>query len=112
MASQQFDNTDGRLRGRRAQARRLRLWSKTPHCARCGKLTNYPDGFQLDHKVALANDGKDTDENLQVLCIGPNGCHARKTAEDFGHRFRPDQNDGIAKLPDDSRHSDCNLGPS
>ncbi len=89
MASAQYDNSDGRLRGRKAQARRLRLWTKSPHCARCGRLTDFPDGFQLDHKVALANKGEDTDENLQVLCIGPNGCHARKTAEDYGHRFQP-----------------------
>lgn len=55
----------------------------------CGKLVvlTYPDpcAFELDHIVALANGGKDIDSNLQVLCSGPKGCHAKKTARDLGH---------------------------
>lgn len=89
MASAKYDSTDGRLRGRAGKARRLRLWSKDPNCARCRRLTDYPDGFHLDHKVAIINGGPDTDENLQVLCIGTNGCHAKKTAEDLGQTFKP-----------------------
>jgi len=40
--------------------------------------------FELDHKVALLNGGADVDENCQVLCIGPDGCHHRKTQVDLG----------------------------
>lgn len=84
MATQKFDSSDGRLRGRRLQQRRLRLWSINPHCAMCGKLTNYPD-FQLDHKEPLYKGGEDTDENCQILCVAP--CHQKKTAEDMGIRY-------------------------
>jgi 5-methylcytosine-specific restriction protein A len=84
--SAQYDNTDGRLRGRQGVARRLRLWSKDPKCAMCRRLTDYPGGFHIDHKIALINGGTDTEDNLQVLCIGPEGCHAKKTAQDLGHR--------------------------
>lgn len=82
-----YDDHDGRLRGRKAQARRLRLWSKDPCCAKCGKLTDYPSGFQADHIVPLFKGGEDDEKNMQVLCSGVNGCHAKKTAEDLGHRF-------------------------
>lgn len=84
---------DHRLRGRKAQARRLRLWTKTPHCERCGKLTDYPDGFELDHRVPLHKGGPDTDANLQTLCIRP--CHEDKTREDLGQAVkRPVGEDG------------------
>jgi 5-methylcytosine-specific restriction protein A len=91
MAVAKYDSSEGRLRGRKAQARRLRLWSINPHCAKCGRLTNYPDGFNLDHKVPLFKGGPDEDENLQVLCVlpdGSGGCHGDKTNEDMGHRER------------------------
>ena len=78
-----YDDHDGRLRGRKAQARRLRLWTKDPHCAMCKRLTDYPDGFHADHIVPLFKEGKDEDKNLQVLCIP---CHEAKTNEDLGRR--------------------------
>lgn len=82
MASQRYDNNDGRIRGRRLQARRLRLWSENPRCAKCGRLTNYPDGFHLDHINPVHKDGEDLkDEAVQVLCIP---CHDTKTREDLG----------------------------
>lgn len=81
-----YDNTDGRLRGRALQARRLRVWSADPHCKGCGKLTDYlTDSFQLDHKVPLYKDGEDTDENTQVLCPP---CHDKKTMRDMGYKER------------------------
>lgn len=79
-----FDNKDGRLRGRAGQARRLRIWSLNPHCADCGKLTAWPKGFQIDHRIPLFKGGPDTDDNLQVLCCGAGGCHDKKTAIEKG----------------------------
>lgn len=77
-----FDNTDGRLRGRALQARRLRKWTAAlGACEKCGTLTAYPDGFQLDHIVALVNDGDDSEEQTQVLCLV---CHDKKTLADLG----------------------------
>lgn len=84
-----WDNGDGRIRGRKLQARRLRIWSRDPRCAVCRRLTEFSArpgfGFELDHVVALANGGQDTDANCQVLCAGPGSCHEKKTAADLGH---------------------------
>jgi 5-methylcytosine-specific restriction protein A len=86
VASARFDNTDGRLRGRALQARRLRKWTAAQGlCAKCRKLTDYPDGFELDHIVALTNKGSDDEDQTQVLCPS---CHASKTAADLGFRER------------------------
>ena len=89
-----YDNTDGRIRGRKLQAARLRIWSNNPHCARCGKLVAFPGGFELDHITALHKDGStNDDDNMQVLCIEVKdgvkvGCHIDKTAEDMGYAKR------------------------
>lgn len=83
-----YDNTDGRLRGRALQARRLRKWSQAcGACAKCGQLTNWPDGFHLDHIAMLEKSKDDTEENTQVLCIE---CHDRKTMLDMGFAERLD----------------------
>lgn len=84
-----YDNTDGRIRGRALQTRRLKVWTKDPRCAHCRKLCEFNAlagrGFELDHKVALTNGGKDVEENCQVLCCGIGSCHEVKTARDLGH---------------------------
>lgn len=81
-----YDNTDGRLRGRALQARRLRVWTKDPHCQHCRTLVTYPDGFQLDHKQAVHKVGENLkDDAVQVLCIP---CHDKKTMKDMGYRER------------------------
>ncbi|CAB3850348.1 HNH endonuclease signature motif containing protein [Achromobacter animicus] len=83
-----------RMSGRKLQDRRLRVWSADPHCAHCGALTVYPEGFELDHKVSLNDGGADTDENSQVLCVSRDahgrkvGCHDAKTRQDMGYRSR------------------------
>jgi 5-methylcytosine-specific restriction protein A len=69
-----------RIRGRALQARRARLWSSSPNCAKCQRLTAFPDGFELDHIVSLYRDGEDTEENCQVLC---HECHQAKTLVDI-----------------------------
>ena len=89
-----YDNTDGRLRGRKLQAARLRIWSANPYCARCGKLVSFPGGFELDHITALHKDGStNDDDNMQVLCVELRdgvkmGCHIDKTIEDMGYAKR------------------------
>lgn len=93
MATAKYDNTDGRLRGRALQSRRLRVWRKDPHCQMCGRLVSYPDGFQLDHIKAVHKVGENMDDSaVQVLCClpdGSGGCHGIKTAKDMGYREGP-----------------------
>jgi 5-methylcytosine-specific restriction protein A len=87
MPSAKYDPNDGRLRGRKLQARRLRVWTKNPHCAMCGRLTVYPDGFHLDHIAAVHKVGEDmNDAAVQILCVHP--CHDIKTASDMGIRYK------------------------
>lgn len=93
-----YDNNDGRLRGRKLQAARLRIWTASGGlCARCRKLMAYPGGFELDHIKALSATADkadiNSDDNLQVLCIEvkdgvKTGCHVDKTAEDMGYAKR------------------------
>lgn len=85
MPAAKYDSTDGRIRGRKLQARRLSMWSKDPHCAKCGTLTDYPNGFELDHRVPLFKGGLDEESNCQILCIG-NMCHEHKTNDDLNRR--------------------------
>ena len=81
--------SEKRMAGRRLQDRRLRVWVKSDgRCARCGKVTGYPLGFELDHVVPLHQGGEDIEANCQVLCAGPAGCHRAKTAEDAGRASR------------------------
>jgi 5-methylcytosine-specific restriction endonuclease McrA len=79
---------DRRITGRRLQARRLSVWQRDPTCAACGRVVDYPSGFELDHKVPLFMGGEDVEENCQVLCVHfevidgqriKTGCHASKT---------------------------------
>lgn len=87
--------TDTRMRGRKLQERRLRIWVRNPCCAMCGRLVEFSArpgrGFELDHiepLKAAGGKGEDTDENCQVLCTGPDGCHRSKTAGDMDYRQR------------------------
>lgn len=87
-------SSGNRMSGRRLQGRRLRLWTANPRCAHCGRLTVFPHGFEVDHKVALEVGGADTDENCQILCVYLDemgrkaGCHDRKTRQDRGQPGR------------------------
>lgn len=81
-----------RLTGRKLQDRRMKVWTRNPHCAHCGKLCDFPGGFELDHVVPLYLGGADDESNCQVLCVAWKtvngqrvklGCHAEKTARDM-----------------------------
>lgn len=77
--------SEQRITGRRLQGRRLKLWTINPYCKGCGRLTDYPNGFELDHIERLDQGGADTEANCQVLCAWTDqhgqrqGCHAEKT---------------------------------
>lgn len=79
-----------RITGRRLQDRRFKMWAANPRCAHCGRLVEYPGGFELDHKVPLHLAGEDTEENCQILCMWrdtdgvKHGCHEVKTKVDAG----------------------------
>lgn len=80
--------SEQRITGRRRKDRRERMWARNPHCASCGRLTDLPHGFELDHIVRLDEGGQDVEANCQILCVhwsedgGKLGCHAEKTAEE------------------------------
>ena len=69
------------------------MWTASPTCAHCGRMTIYPYGFELDHKVALDHGGQDSEANMQVLCVYYEGgrkvgCHVAKTEQDLGYTRR------------------------
>ena len=79
------DATPGRMRGRKLQERRLRVWSKDPHCDKCRRQVDYPSGFELDHDTPLFKGGEDSEDNCRLLCID---CHYKKSRQDCGIRER------------------------
>lgn len=87
-----------RLRGRAAVTQRVRRMERTHWlCEICAANGRNEVAVVVDHVLALANGGDDTDANTQNLC---RPCHDRKTAEDFGHNHKPKPiigNDGWPK---------------
>lgn len=70
-----------RIRGRALQEKRKAFWIDNPHCEKCNAFTLYPHGFELDHRIRLADGGDESPENTQLLCIA---CHADKTESEGG----------------------------
>ena len=75
-----------RIRGRKLQQRRQRVLAKQPLCVMCQAEGKVTAAVHLDHIVALANGGPDTEDNVQPLC---SRCHDVKTAKDLGYREKP-----------------------
>ena len=74
---------DKRIRGRRLQAIRRRVLTDNPLCVACQAKGRIKAADEVDHIVALANDGSDNYDNRQGLCIE---CHKEKTAIDLGYK--------------------------
>lgn len=75
-----------RMRGRKLQRARERLFAERPLCERCEEAGQVRLATQRDHRVPLAEGGTDDPENIQALC---DGCHAEKTlAESIRGRAR------------------------
>ena len=46
-------------------------------CQGCGLVRS---DHEIDHRVPLELGGSNDDDNLQTLCGGADGCHARKSS--------------------------------
>lgn len=86
MAAQWHKQEVVRIRGRRLARIREQHFRANPLCVRCEAKGRVRLATELDHKVALANGGTDTDDNRQGLCAD---CHRDKTNEDMGYVDRP-----------------------
>ena len=76
-----------RITGRALHTKRWNMWKAKPYCAGCGRLLDWPAGFELDHIKALHQGGTHDETNLQLLCVwygeqGKMGCHVEKTREE------------------------------
>lgn len=66
-----------RTRGNAWMATRRRILLRDRYtCQGCGLVRA---DHEIDHRVPLELGGADEDSNLQCLCAGTGGCHARKT---------------------------------
>lgn len=67
-----------RIRGRAWMQQRERINLRDGcKCAVCGAIRSDHD---VDHRIPLERGGSNDDSNLQLLCSGPDRCHAKKTA--------------------------------
>lgn len=81
--------SEQRMAGSGLQRRRWKKWQENPHCAKCGRLMDWPYGCELDHIVRLDRGGPDTEENTWLLCVwfevdgSKRGCHHEKTLREL-----------------------------
>ena len=69
-------STNNRIRGRRLQVLRKRLFQEQPLCVECKKHGRVRLSQERDHIIAIEDGGEDTEENTQGLC---KDCHAKKS---------------------------------
>ena len=73
-----------RIRGRKWMTIRERIFRRDCGlCQECQRNGRLKPGNQIDHIVALTNDGSNDDDNLEVICAD---CHDIKTNADLGHK--------------------------
>lgn len=77
--------SERRVRGRRLQEARRRLFQSSPLCVKCEELGVVREAVERDHIIPLHKGGQDVPENTQGLCAD---CHAAKTHEDMGQGGR------------------------
>ena len=75
----QKNNEPTRMRGRKLQRERERLFRDNPLCVECEKRGIIRVATQRDHIVPLAEGGLDVPSNTQGLC---DECHKAKVAEE------------------------------
>ena len=78
-----------RRTGRWLQDFRARYLHEHPLCERCSTWDKPVIATEVDHRIALTNGGKDFDEDPGQACGLCEACHKDKTAEDLGHRRKP-----------------------
>ena len=74
-----------RIRGRALQRLRAQVLSDNPLCVSCAKVGRATVASEVDHIVALVNDGTNDLGNMQGLC---SNCHIDKTRLDLGQEPR------------------------
>lgn len=72
--------SDCRIRGRRLQDARRRLFQSSPLCVKCQERGIVRVASERDHIIPLHKGGQDVAENTQGLCTE---CHAGKTRDDM-----------------------------
>ena len=79
-----------RITGRRLQALRAALFTRSPLCVQCEAEGRVSLATQRDHIVSLEQGGADDDDNTQALCAA---CHDTKSKGESAHgrakRWKP-----------------------
>jgi 5-methylcytosine-specific restriction enzyme A len=83
-ATSPYDDGSKRLRGRKLQTLRERIFQRQNHlCLECLKQNRLRQCEELDHITPLCQGGTDDESNLAGLC---HDCHQAKTQAQRGHR--------------------------
>ena len=89
-----------RIRGRKWMTIRERIMSRDCGlCQQCKRQGRIKQGTQVDHIIALTNNGSNDDDNLECICPD---CHLKKNMVDLG--FKPQITTGIDGWPTESNH--------
>jgi 5-methylcytosine-specific restriction endonuclease McrA len=95
MTKNKYNPKHTRLTGNAGVSQRLRIRLRDNYtCCKCKRIT--PTG-EVDHIIALDDNGTNDDDNLQYLCIE---CHKLKTATDRQYTIKTGSTvDGLPTNP-------------